>query len=309
MAQHITIILPPPFHKGGRSCIAATPWTIPNPLTSLEVSEKAWESFIDKVFSAWARCTWGTLCDILVCATIVGIPFLYCKDDRALECARRSIEEHCMSDLNVDVRCSHTHVTEVAGVRKKLQVVFTPVYQYRGSIKYCFTSVTASSYLSHQFHRARNESLTQTEGGVQSPKSHSEAVTTIPDSAVPMSRQLQRWHNDSESQPESPNGNLDVDDEFRACESLHHHETNTEKELLSEEFKDSRDLDKVGAVLSNHIRSERLPPVCCNDAVEISAVAPLRPTKHGDGCHSANEKVTPCKLVLTGPTPDSEDSH
>ena len=291
MAQHITIILPPPFHKGGRSCIAATPWDIPNPLTSLEVPEKAWTSFIHKVFTAWARCTWGTICDILVCATIVGIPFLYCKDDRALECARRSIEEHCRSDLNLDVRCSHTHVTEVAGVMKKLQVVFTPIYQYRGSIKYCFASVTASSYLSHHVHRAaRNASLTQNEAAVKKSTGQSKrsepSAKLVAGSAVPMSRQLQSWRrdsDDSELQPDPQTRTLHADHKPCAC-------TSHNCKIITENT-ENRDTSS-----SDH-SSKQPPPVACGIA-ERTTLAPRHQAENGDGLHRANEKVTPCKLVL-----------
>ena len=158
MSRHIEVLLPPPYHKGGRSCTKATPWEMTNPLTDLEISDEDWEKFIGKVFKTWAAYTWGTVCDILVCMSVIGIPFLYGKEARALEHAQRVIMANARADLNCDVRCTRTSVTEMVGVVQKLVVTFTPVYQYRDSIKFCFTPVVVGRYIGGSFWRGSTSS-------------------------------------------------------------------------------------------------------------------------------------------------------
>ena len=127
MSRHVEVVFPPPFHNGSRTCTQARPWKIDNVMGHMEVSDKVWNEFVSDVFHAWASSTWGTLCDIMVCLTIVGIPVLICKEKVALARAEKVIEKLSATKLHCAVRFHRISVTEAAGSVRKLVCNFTPL--------------------------------------------------------------------------------------------------------------------------------------------------------------------------------------
>lgn len=127
MSRHVEVLFPPAFHNGSRTCTSAKMWELENPLRGVDIKDEVWDTFLEKVFRAWASNTWGTLCDIMVCLTVVGIPVLCCKETVALDKAEAVVQKHALTDLNCAVRCSRTSVTEAVGAVRKLVVIFTPM--------------------------------------------------------------------------------------------------------------------------------------------------------------------------------------